>query len=63
MFSEQKGLCGICKKGIDESSHVDHCHSTGKVRGLLCRPCNSGLGLFSDSTRLLKSAITYLNKS
>jgi hypothetical protein len=41
---------------------VDHCHTTGKIRGLLCNGCNKGLGLFLDSTKLLQNAKEYLEK-
>lgn len=48
---------------VDEKSkHVDHDHKTGKFRGWLCHHCNVGIGLFSDSTRRLKSAIDYLRE-
>jgi len=42
---------------------VDHCHDTGKVRGLLCRKCNSGIGLLKDSPKLLKRALIYLEEA
>lgn len=68
MYSSQDGLCAIC--GTDEpkknsksySFAVDHCHSTGAVRGLLCDQCNTGLGQFRDDPDLLRNAIQYLNK-
>lgn len=56
----QESKCCICKN--KEKLVVDHCHSSGKVRGLLCRKCNSGLGLFGDSVVFLKNAIEYLEK-
>ena len=62
MLEEQKHLCKICKgpptgKGV---LHVDHCHETGSVRGLLCNKCNIGLGHFNDSKELLQKALDYL---
>lgn len=61
MFSDQQGVCAIC--GGDNSGKrfcVDHCHTTGKVRGLLCDHCNKGLGCFKDNTNSLLQAISYL---
>ena len=66
MLKEQKDKCKICERMFDEETtvpHVDHCHSTGKVRGLVCRSCNTGLGFFEDNTEWLKKAITYLEAS
>ena len=64
MYIDQAGLCGICKRpdssGIKLS--VDHCHQTGKVRGLLCGNCNRALGLFRDNINLLTNAVSYLTK-
>lgn len=64
MFDQQGGKCSICKSRVSSSRttrlFVDHCHDTGVVRGLLCSSCNNALGLFKDSTTILKSAITYL---
>lgn len=67
MFQEQKGLCKICNTiesktvdGIRYRLAVDHCHITGKVRGLLCTKCNRGLGFFLDSPIVLTNAIQYL---
>jgi hypothetical protein len=69
-LSKQNNVCAICKqpetaviKGKVISMPVDHCHKTGKVRGLLCTSCNRGLGLFGDNPDFLKSAIKYLNTS
>ena len=61
MLDKQQYTCKICGiKGTIETLFIDHDHSTGKVRGLLCHYCNTGLGFFRDSTSSLKSAIKYL---
>lgn len=60
MITDQDYKCKICKKEINYSAHVDHCHKTQKVRGLLCRPCNQGLGFFYDDINLLNNAINYI---
>jgi HKD family nuclease len=62
----QNHKCAIC--GIDEADsvkqklYVDHCHTTGKVRALLCHSCNAGIGLFKESIPALANAIAYLDK-
>ena len=65
MLEEQNHCCDICKRPASEFPKrlaVDHCHSTGKVRGLLCMFCNTALGKFNDDIDLLRSAITYMEK-
>ena len=57
--AEQKNKCKICLKE-PINLVVDHCHATGKVRGLLCSSCNTLLGLSGDSQELLNRAIAYL---
>lgn len=63
MFSSQKGVCFICERASPDGRrlHVDHCHKTKKVRGLLCHDCNRGLGIFKDDPNLLRKAANYLN--
>lgn len=60
-FDEQKTLmskpCMICN---GKGTHIDHDHKTNKVRGVLCNNCNTGLGMFKDSSELLTSACKYL---
>ncbi|SRR5260221_1404972 len=54
--------CHICGEPDDLAKrlHVDHCHATGRVRGLLCDPCNRGLGCFRDNTIRIEKALSYL---
>ena len=55
MKNNQGGVCAICNgKNNDRDLAVDHCHTTGKVRGLLCGNCNRGIGYFKDSKILLE---------
>lgn len=57
----QNGLCAICNESLaDSKSHIDHCHSTGKVRGILCGPCNQGIGLLREDTKIMRQAINYI---
>jgi hypothetical protein len=63
MLAEQGGVCAICKTRPDKPLFVDHSHATGKVRGLLCRPCNFSLGFMRDDPRLTAAATKYLLKT
>tara|TARA_R110000803_G_scaffold79057_1_gene144446 strand:+ start:11752 stop:12318 length:567 start_codon:yes stop_codon:yes gene_type:complete len=68
MYKAQKGLCAICKQvetttrsnGARYVLSVDHCHTTGLVRALLCTHCNTALGGFKENIKTLKSAIKYI---
>ena len=64
MLKKQNNKCEICGNEFktNKSAHVDHCHKTGNVRGLLCTKCNPGIGFFEDSIDKLKSALLYLEK-
>ena len=69
MFDRQGGVCAICKgkestvdnNGAPRRMPVDHCHKTGKIRGLLCTQCNRGLGMFGDSADRLRAAAEYVD--
>lgn len=65
MLDSQDHTCDICNQVCSSGKPlvVDHCHTTGKVRGLLCMHCNTGLGHFNDSEQHLNAAIAYLKKS
>jgi len=67
LLLEQNGVCAICKKAEFAKEHgkvrrlsVDHCHTTGKIRGLLCGNCNHLLGKVYDSAVILRAAAMYL---
>ncbi len=61
IVESQNHQCCICKVPVDcIVSNVDHCHKTGKVRGVLCLKCNSGIGLLQDSVEVVESALRYL---
>jgi len=65
MFLKQEGKCAICgthQRDLKGKLNMDHDHITDKVRGLLCRKCNWGLGQFNDRASLLEKAIIYLDK-
>lgn len=58
-LKEQRGKCALCSKR--KASSVDHCHTSGKVREILCNQCNLALGLFNDSPELLRAAADYID--
>lgn len=66
MLEKQNYKCAICGFEYDGNKamfpFIDHCHSTGKNRGLLCSKCNFAIGQFNDDVSLLRSAIKYLEK-
>ncbi|MER7596264.1 endonuclease VII domain-containing protein [Streptomyces hydrogenans] len=66
MLEAQGHACAICGSkewpGKDNRPHVDHCHSTGRVRGILCGRCNVALGLMDDDAGRLRTAAEYLER-
>lgn len=62
MASTTDGACFICGVVPETTLCVDHCHETGRVRGLLCHPCNTALGKFGDDPEILRKAIAYLDR-
>ena len=66
MLKEQNNCCKICSTHESEFNKrlaVDHCHTTGKIRGLLCMACNILLGKAKDNINILNNAIDYLNNN
>jgi Recombination endonuclease VII len=65
LLKSQDHKCCICSKTLEDwgtDTNVDHCHKTGKIRGVLCGSCNCGIGYFRDSIKTLRSAIVYLER-
>lgn len=65
MFDEQNGRCAICPRELQRGgkmTHVDHCHKTGKVRGLLCHGCNTSLGKLNDDEEIILRMAEYVRK-
>ena len=61
MYEQQDGKCYICEKEISgREVKVDHNHSTGKVRKLLCHNCNTSLGLLNEDVKIFEKCIEYL---
>jgi hypothetical protein len=67
MLTSQNGVCACCYTSSPGGQHnvfnVDHCHKTGKIRGLLCYSCNVGIGHLGDNFQSVSNAITYLSKN
>ena len=67
MLEAQNGGCAICGSKTAKTKRngrfcVDHDHQTGEVRGLLCAPCNRGIGLLQDSVTIMEAATKYLSR-
>lgn len=61
MLKSQGGLCAVCSRGMKKAC-VDHDHTSGKIRELLCHPCNIALGMLRDSPDTARKAALYLEK-
>jgi hypothetical protein len=69
MYADQNGVCAICNqpeslmlRGAIKRLAIDHCHETGKIRGLLCFSCNTALGSFKDDPAIITAALSYLRE-
>lgn len=66
VLTEQGGCCAICRtsnpRGRYNRFHVDHCHETGGIRGLLCHKCNMALGIFGDTLQGVMRVVAYLER-
>jgi hypothetical protein len=66
LLKSQGSMCAICRTkepGGKTGWHIDHCHKTDKVRGMLCGRCNRSIGAFEDDAELLQRAVDYLLKA
>lgn len=66
MFEKQKGCCLLCSRHqveVTQRLNLDHCHTTGRVRGLLCGNCNRGIGLLKHNVVTLENAVRYLREA
>jgi len=65
MLVDQNNMCKICNNKFKDKkdTHIDHCHNSNIVRGLLCNNCNMALGQFNDNTDIMDKAIKYLENS
>jgi len=66
MHYKQRGTCAICEKPEPIKTQplaVDHCHDTGKVRGLLCSNCNMGIGKLMDDEKIILKAAEYISSA
>jgi hypothetical protein len=62
MLDAQCYKCAICMKPFCKTPHVDHCHETGEVRGLLCFNCNRAIGHLQNDIGIIQNAIAYLQR-
>lgn len=62
MLLDQDGKCAVCRNKWKRKLYLDHCHETNRVRGLLCGPCNTAIGLLGDNVEGLMRAVRYLEE-
>jgi hypothetical protein len=62
LMTNQDGICPLCLDPLGRKVDIDHNHSTGEVRGLLCHRCNTMIGFVREDISILKRSITYLSK-
>jgi hypothetical protein len=66
MLQEQAGTCALCSRTPEQERYkrlnIDHCHDTGRVRGLLCTPCNHAIGVLGDTAEHIRRAVAYLER-
>ena len=63
LLDKQSGCCAICSADFGSTIyHIDHDHTTLRVRGLLCSNCNTGIGLLQEDISILNKSIDYINK-
>lgn len=68
LLAAQGGACAICRRPLvwpfsRKRTHIDHCHRTGKVRGVLCSSCNRAIGWLGDTAEGVRRAVVYLERS
>lgn len=66
IFNSQNGSCKICNKKLEtlhKNTHIDHCHNSNKIRGILCSNCNVALGHFKDNIETIENAVAYLKNN
>ena len=68
LLKSQNNSCSICyvdflARDTKRKPHIDHDHETGKIRGILCGPCNMGIGQLKDSIEIVESALKYLKNN
>lgn len=59
---EQQGLCAVCLEPLRRRPHLDHCHATGKLRGVLHAYCNLAVGLLESRSEIAEAATRYLER-